>query len=206
MLEPDLQVELSLRRQGYQIIVGLDEVGRGAWAGPVVASAVALPLHLAGLESRLAGVRDSKQLSPRQRESLLPAIQNTALAVGVGFVSAAQIDRMGIVPATRQAMLLALVELGLYPDYLIIDALRLPIHVPQRAIIRGDAQCLSIAAASIVAKVARDRWMAAQESCYPGYGFVRHKGYGTAQHRWALESLGTCPLHRMSFAPCTPHS
>jgi len=112
---------------------------------------------------------------------------------------------MGIVPATRQAMLLALVELGLYPDYLLIDALPLPIHIPQRAIIRGDAQCLSIAAASIVAKVARDRWMIAQENRYSGYGFAWHKGYGTAQHRQALERLGPCPLHRLSFAPCRPH-
>ncbi len=205
MAEPNLQTELSLLRQGYRLVVGLDEVGRGAWAGPVVAGAVALPLHLGGLEGRLTGVRDSKQLSPRQRESLLPTIQRTALAVGLGFVSAAQVDRMGIVPATRQAMLLALVELGLYPDYLLIDALPLPIHIPQRAIIHGDVQCLSIAAASIVAKVTRDRWMIAQDSCYPGYGFARHKGYGTAQHRQALERWGPCLLHRLSFAPCIPH-
>ena len=200
--EPTLEVELQLYGQGCRVIVGLDEAGRGSWAGPVVAGAVALPLERHGLADLLLGVRDSKQLSAQQRERLLPTITQVALSVGLGFVPAAQIDRIGIVQATRQAMRIALAELGLSPDHLLIDALRLPaLGVPQMAITRGDAKCLTIAAASIAAKVARDRWMAAQDALYPGYGFAAHKGYGTARHRDALHRQGPCPLHRMSFAP-----
>lgn len=199
---PDLQLERTLFQRGYRVVVGLDEVGRGAWAGPVVAGAVAFPLEDANLEQELAGVRDSKQLSARQREALLVKIRCRALAIGIGAIPAELIDRLGIVPATRQAMLWALVDLGLYPDHLLIDALKLPfLRLPQQAIIRGDAQHMTISAASIAAKVARDQWMAAQETSFPGYGFASHKGYGTLQHRQALSRLGTCALHRLSFAP-----
>lgn len=202
MITPTLDTELTLFGQGYRLIAGLDEVGRGSWAGPVMAAAVALPLERQGLLEDLAGVRDSKQLAPRQRERLLPLIRRAALAIGIGSVPAAEIDRIGIVPATRQAMALALADLGLQPDYLLIDALRLPaIRLPQYALPKGDAKCLCIAAASIVAKVARDQLMVAEEARYPGYGFAAHKGYGTAQHRAALAQLGPCPIHRLSFAP-----
>lgn len=202
MITPTLDTELTLFGQGYRLIAGLDEVGRGSWAGPVMAAAVALPLERQGLLEDLAGVRDSKQLAPRQRERLLPLIRRAALAIGIGSVPAAEIDRIGIVPATRQAMALALADLSLQPDYLLIDALRLPaIRLPQYALPKGDAKCLCIAAASIVAKVARDQLMVAEEARYPGYGFAAHKGYGTAQHRAALAQLGPCPIHRLSFAP-----
>ena len=202
MINPTLDTELALFQKGHRIIVGLDEVGRGSWAGPVTAAAVALPLERENLLAELAGVRDSKQLAPRRREQLLPLIRRAALAIGIGYVSAADIDRIGIVPATRQAMALALAEIDLHPDYLLIDALRLPaIRIPQLALPKGDAKCLCIAAASIVAKVARDQFMVAQEASYPGYGFAAHKGYGTARHRAALDQLGPCPIHRLSFAP-----
>jgi len=179
-------------------------VGRGAWAGPVVAAAVVLPLPAGDLDLALAlrGVRDSKTLSPRQRESLYPRIRSTAVAVGVGLASARFIDRLGIVAATRQAMEMAVANLGVSPDHLLIDARCLPgVSVPQRALIRGDAHVLSIAAASVVAKVFRDRLMVAMQAGFPGYGFGTHKGYGTVAHQLALRLLGACPEHRLSFAP-----
>ena len=200
--EPTLDFEFHLCAQGHRAIIGLDEAGRGSWAGPIVAGAVALPVAHAGLAASLTGVRDSKQLSARQRERLFPTIHQIALGTGVGFVPASEIDRIGIVPATRKAMLIAVSDLGIFPDYLLIDALRLPdLDIPQLSIVKGDVKCLTIASASIVAKVARDRWMIAQEVQFPGYGFAAHKGYGTARHREAIERLGPCALHRMSFAP-----
>ena len=198
---PGLEQEHELWAAGYRWLAGLDEAGRGAWAGPVVAAAVVLP-ERDDIESLLRGVRDSKILTPRQRETLVPVIHQTALAVGVGMASARFIDRRGIVPATRQAMAMAVHNLSLQPHHLLIDALRLPdVPLPQRALIRGDAYVLSIAAASIVAKVFRDRLMVSLGTCYFGYGFAAHKGYGTAAHRAALQQLGPCPEHRMSFAP-----
>ena len=205
-----LEQERELWAAGYRWLAGLDEAGRGAWAGPVVAAAVVLP-ERDDIVSLLRGVRDSKILSPRQREALVPVIHQTALAVGVGMASARFIDRRGIVPATRQAMAMAVHNLSLQPHHLLIDALRLPdVPLPQRALIKGDAYVLSIAAASIVAKVFRDRLMVSLGTCYRGYGFAAHKGYGTAAHRAALQQLGPCPEHRMSFAPLrdgisTPH-
>ena len=196
-----LEQERELWAAGYRWLAGLDEAGRGAWAGPVVAAAVVLP-ERDDIESLLRGVRDSKILTPRQREALVPVIHQTALAVGVGMASARFIDRRGIVPATRQAMAMAVHNLSLQPHHLLIDALRLPdVPLPQRALIKGDAYVLSIAAASIVAKVFRDRLMVSLGTCYRGYGFAAHKGYGTAAHRAALQQLGPCPEHRMSFAP-----
>lgn len=200
--EPDLREEVALYTEGYRHIAGLDEAGRGSWAGPVVAGAVILPIGQADLSQRLEGVRDSKQLTPRQRERLYGAIRSAALAVGVGIVPPDMIDELGIVPATRQAMDLALVQLDLLPDFLLIDFLNLPgLSVPQKGITGGDAMSLSIAAASIVAKVTRDRWMIQLDAQYPGYGFARHKGYGTRQHRESLARLGPSPVHRLSFAP-----
>lgn len=199
---PDLSIELPLWNQGLTL-AGLDEAGRGAWAGPVVAAAVILPLDRPDLAAQLAGVTDSKKLSARQRERLGPKIESLAVAAGVGATSAADIDRLGIVPATRLAMQRAVAQLSPAPDALLIDAVNLSslVPLPQRALYYGDAISLSIAAASILAKLSRDRLMAALETDYPGYGFARHKGYGTAAHQAALARLGVSAVHRQSFAP-----
>ncbi len=199
--EPDLQEEMALYAEGYRRIAGLDEAGRGSWAGPVVAGAVILPIGQPGLSRQLEGVRDSKQLTPRQRECLFGIIESAALAVGVGIVPQDKIDELGIVPATRQAMGLAIAQLP-PPDFLLIDFLNLPgLSIPQKGIAGGDALSLSIAAASIVAKVTRDRLMVELDARYPEYGFARHKGYGTRQHRESLARLGLSPVHRLSYAP-----
>jgi len=183
-------------------VAGLDEAGRGAWAGPVVAAAVVLPPLDPDLRRRLAGVRDSKLLSPARREALLTTICEYALAYGVGAAPPAEIDRLGIVPATRKAMAQALEGLPLPPDYLLIDYLPLPeVPLPQHSLPKGDVHVLSIAAASILAKVSRDRLMIQLEQQWPGYGFAQHKGYGTAQHQAALRALGPSQVHRLSFAP-----
>ncbi|HXF68223.1 MAG TPA: ribonuclease HII [Thermoflexus sp.] len=198
---PTLVEEAALWRRGYRNVAGLDEAGRGAWAGPVVAAAVVLPPDPGWLRQRLAGVRDSKTLSPAEREALFPEILQVAVAVGVGMAGPEEIDALGIVQATRLAMERALKDLAVTPDALIIDALTLAVPLPQRAIVRADARCLSVAAASIVAKVTRDRWMVEMDRLYPGYGFAGHKGYGTPAHRQALREHGPCPIHRRSFAP-----
>ena len=199
---PGLTEECRLWAQGYTRIAGLDEAGRGAWAGPVVAAAVILPPNPAELARQLAPVRDSKLLTPRRRELCYEIITSCALSWGVGFVSAAEIDRIGILPATRRAMLLAIEALSVPADFLLIDALQLPqVPLPQRAFIKGDRDHLSIAAASIVAKVTRDRWLQALDERFPGYGLARHKGYGTPEHWAALCALGPSPEHRHSFAP-----
>jgi len=200
--DPDLSLELALYQEGYRILAGLDEAGRGPWAGPVVAAAVILPVERENLLATLTGTRDSKLLSARQRECLFPLIHEVALGVGVGVVSAAFIDQHGIMPATREAMHQALSTLPLSPSYLLIDYIRLPtVSIPQRGVPKGDQKHLSIAAASIVAKVTRDRIMVDMDDRYPGYGFARHKGYGTPQDREALNRLGVCAFHRLSFAP-----
>lgn len=192
-------------RQGYRCVAGLDEAGRGAWAGPVYAAAVVLPPERADLNAALAGVADSKQLSPARREVLLEVVYQVALSVGVGWADPAEIDARGILPATRLAMRRALEVLRPRPDALLLDYIRLPdLSLPQTALPKADQRCLSVAAASIVAKVSRDRLMIELERRYPGYGFARHKGYGTAAHRAALARLGPSPLHRMSWAPLQP--
>ncbi len=197
-----LALEIALWGTGHCLIAGLDEVGRGAWAGPVVAAAVILPPPPAPLASLLGQVDDSKRLSPAERERLAILIRECAIAAAVGSVPAGEIDRIGIVPATRLAMCQALAGLSVKPDFLLLDYLTLPeIRLPQRGVPHGDALSLSIAAASIIAKVDRDRWMAGQDTCYAGYGFAHHKGYGTAEHQGALRRLGPCPLHRLSFQP-----
>ena len=192
--------ELRLRDQGYNAIAGVDEVGRGPLAGPVVAAAVIIdPTKTAKWHEDL---RDSKALSPLQRLRLAAAINDEAQAVGLGFVDSEEIDSLGIVPATRLAMNQTINSLSIRPDHLVIDAVPLPESgLPFRAIIKGDALCRSIAAASIVAKVARDLHMDAEDSTYPGYGFARHKGYGTAENLRQLTKLGPCPIHRRSFSP-----
>jgi ribonuclease HII len=179
----------------------LDEAGRGAWAGPVVAAAVVLPPD-PGLALRLADVTDSKQLTARQRDRLLESIRAEAAGSGVGVVSSQEIDRFGIAEATRRAMQAAVQALAIPPDFLLIDYVRLPtLAIGQRSYVKGDSRVLSIAAASIVAKVTRDRLMAELACEHPNYGFDRHKGYGTADHRAALLSKGPCAIHRRSFQP-----
>ncbi len=200
---PNLALERRLRAKGHTLIAGIDEAGRGAWAGPVVAAAVILPLDRPGLRAALKGVNDSKRLTVRQRERLFIVIHEVALAVGVGDAGPGEIDRDGIVPATRAAMERAVTMLSPSPDALLIDAVNLQsvIALPQRSLPYGDSLSLSIAAASIVAKVSRDRALAALDARHPGYGFARHKGYGTAAHHAALKHLGVTETHRQSYAP-----
>jgi ribonuclease HII len=189
--------ERELRLAGFQRIAGLDEVGRGSLAGPVVAAAVILPER-----HRIRGLRDSKVLTRARREALYERILDRAESVGVGCVEVETIDRINILQATKLAMAEALGRLPQQPDHLVIDALSLrDVPLPQRAIIDGDAISASIAAASIVAKVTRDRICAELDERYPAYGFARNKGYGTARHLDALLSEGPCEWHRRSFAP-----
>jgi ribonuclease HII len=200
----DLSIETAVLHQtGILHIAGIDEAGRGALAGPVVAAAVILPLHNPDALAQLTAVQDSKQLSPPTREQLFPRITHHALAYGIGIISAAMIDEIGILPATKQAMSTAVAQLLPAADYLLVDGRdRLPnLTLPQQTIIRGDSLSLSIAAASILAKVSRDRLMIELDSQYASYGFARHKGYGTAYHLQAIHTHGPCPLHRYSFAP-----
>lgn len=199
---PDLRFEYGLQAQGYRCVAGLDEAGRGAWAGPVVAGAVVLPLDHFDLARTLDGVNDSKQLSPAAREALLPRILAAARATGVGHATHEEIDQLGIVPATRLAMRRALEALTAPPDALLVDAVDVSeFGLPCTPLIRGDQRSLSIAAASILAKVVRDQFMETLDEQFPHYGFREHKGYGTELHRSALRQFGPCPAHRLSFAP-----
>lgn len=189
--------EERLWGRGYRYVAGIDEAGRGPLAGPVVAAAVILP---AGAD--LPGVNDSKQLTAARREQLYRLISKKAVALGVGVADVYYIEKHNILAATKHAMCLAVADLAVRPDYLILDAVRLEaLELPQTAIVKGDTLSASIAAASIVAKVRRDRIMQAWEKVYPGYGFAQHKGYGTPAHLAALQRLGPCPLHRTSFRP-----
>jgi ribonuclease HII len=200
---PTLEEEMALFQQGYCFVAGLDEAGRGCLAGPVVAAAVILPLPFdeEGL-ARFNGVRDSKQLTPQARDALYDIIVQHALAVGVGIGSVELIDEQNILQATKHAMRDAIAQLLPRPQALLLDAVRLPtVPLPQRAIIKGDARCLSIAAASIIAKVTRDRMMLTLHEQYPLYGFSQHKGYCTDLHLTALKQHGPCPIHRKSFSP-----
>jgi len=188
---------------------GVDAVGRGAWAGRMGATEVKFAPEevegarwAAGRYGELSRLRDSKLLSPPGREELLECVRSAALALGVGVVSSALLDLIGLGPANRLAMARAVRALGIRPDFLLLDAFRLPsMPIPQRPIIKGDATCMSISAASVVAKVARDRMMREIDAEYQGYGFAQHKGYGTQLHAEALERLGVLPIHRRSFAP-----
>lgn len=196
---PSFSLETSLHAQGYGVIAGIDEAGRGTLAGPVVAGALVLPPPKDA--PWLKEVRDSKQLTARQRDILSNRLfQESRWAVGSATV--AEIDSRGIVAATRLAMSRAVAQLAPPPEFLLIDGRDVTASgIPQRAVIDGDRLSFSIAAASIIAKVSRDRHMVQEELQYPGYGFSRHKGYGTAEHLAALRRLGPCPIHRRSFAP-----
>ncbi|MDY6833717.1 MAG: ribonuclease HII [Chloroflexota bacterium] len=201
--KPTFEHESEIATRGFRFIAGIDEVGRGALAGPVAAASVILPIDIEHRSIDWIGtVRDSKQLSPKRREALFNLIQMSAIAIGVGMVDPVDIDAKGIVEATRCAMCMAVDQLVQSPDFLLIDAIAIPsITIPQRNIIKGDEQCLSIACASIVAKVTRDRYMMEMDRSYPGYALANNKGYGTKQHMMGLEILGTSCIHRRTFVP-----
>ena len=193
---PDLSFEQSAWAQGHVLVAGIDEAGRGPWAGPVVAGAVIL-----NPDAIPAGLNDSKKLKEDRREALFEELQIRS-EIGIGIADVERIDRDNILSATLWAMAEAVRKLPASPDFALVDGNRLPVLGCQaEAVVKGDGRSLSIAAASIVAKVTRDRIMRALEDEYPGYGFSRHKGYGTAQHQNALAELGPCAAHRTSFAP-----
>ncbi|KAB2456977.1 ribonuclease HII [Bacillus sp. CH126_4D] len=188
--------EIALREKGLTYIAGIDEVGRGPLAGPVVTAAVVLPEDF-----YIPGLNDSKKLSEAKRERFYDEIKAQAIAIGVGIVSPQIIDEINIYQATKQAMLDAVANLSCAPEYLLIDAMKLPTSIPQTSIIKGDAKSISISAASIIAKVTRDRMMKELGEKYPAYGFEQHMGYGTKQHLEAIEAHGVLEEHRKSFAP-----
>jgi len=197
---PDLSFEQPLWQAGVSRVAGIDEAGRGALAGPVAAAAVVLPADPA-IRQILHAVRDSKQMMPSARQEWAAHIQQAAAGWGVGFADSQEIDALGIVPATRLAIERALAALPMPPEHLLLDCLLMPeIPTPQTALIKGDCRSLSIAAASVLAKTARDALMRQLDAQYPPYGFARHKGYGTAVHRAALERYGPCPIHRRTFS------
>lgn len=197
---PTLEYEEALWLKGFTRVAGLDEAGRGALAGPVYAAAVILPPSVDGLAQTLSGVRDSKQLNPRQRESLAPLIRERALAWGIAWAEVEEIDQLGIAPASRLAFCRALNALSQSAEHLLLDYFSLPeVQLPQTALVKGDQRSLSIACASILAKTARDIFMRIQTERYPAYGFAQNKGYGTSTHHQALREFGPCPLHRKSF-------
>ncbi|MFO7818892.1 MAG: ribonuclease HII [Halanaerobacter sp.] len=181
--------------QGYDLICGIDEAGRGPLAGPVVAGAVIL-----GTDTYIPGIDDSKKLSAQKREELFDIIHQKAKAVGVGIIRQPRIDKVNILQATYEAMTVAVSNLDSAPDYLLVDSERIPqLDIPQAGIEKGDSQSVSIAAASIIAKVTRDRILIDYDQEYPEYGFAQHKGYGTQAHRQALEEFGPCEIHRRSY-------
>lgn len=200
LARPTRRRELHLWRQGYRLVAGVDEVGRGALAGPVVAGAVILLPD--SRPAWIADVRDSKQLTAPERERLAPRIQAGAVAWGIGWVAATEIDALGIGAATRLAMGRALAACGPLPQFVLIDGNTPPrLPWPVQAVVAGDATVVSIAAASVIAKVARDHWMQALHPQVACYGFAANKGYGTAAHLAALRREGPCAEHRYSFAP-----
>lgn len=199
---PTLAFEQDLWQQGYSAVAGIDEAGRGAWAGPVSAGAVILPAD-DGILEKLQGVRDSKLMTPAEREAMFDVITANAAAWAVGEADAAEIDRIGILNATKNAMKRAVEGLAVSPDHLLIDYVRLhDVTIPQIGIKHGDRLSLSIACASVLAKVTRDRYMRnTAAELYPQYQFEQHKGYGTKLHQEALSQYGPCPIHRRSFRP-----
>ncbi len=193
--EPTWKYEDLLLQKGFKRIAGIDEVGRGPLAGPVVAAAVILDR-----KNEIPGIRDSKKLSEKKRVYFYNEIMNSALAIGVGIVDELTIDSINIRNATHLAMKKAIADLPLRPDFLLIDAETLTsLDIPQKPIIKGDSLCFSIAAASIIAKVKRDSLVSAYDSIYPGYGFSKHKGYGTKQHFECIRKYGILPIHRRTF-------
>ena len=194
---PTVEFEREAQLCGYHRIAGVDEAGRGPLAGPVVAAAVVLPIRC-----RLSGVDDSKQLSEGERNRLYAAILDQAVGMGIGSADVGEIDRFNILEATRLAMRRAIEQLAPPPDYLLVDAVTLPgIGTFVRPIIKGDSLSLSIAAASIIAKVTRDRLMVEYHDMFPEYDFLSHKGYGTTEHLQRLARHGPCPIHRRTFTP-----
>ena len=193
--------EQQARACGFRAVAGIDEAGRGPLAGPVVAAAVILPERF-----ELPGLTDSKLLSEKARERLYPLIRAQALAVGIGVARAEEIDRVNILQATLRSMVRAVGRLAVPPDFLLVDGnVPVPLPLPQQALVKGDSRSLSIAAASVVAKVVRDRIMCGLDRIHPGYGFAGHKGYGSAAHRAALARLGPCPCHRRTFGGVREH-
>lgn len=190
------EYEQRARKQGADLIAGVDEVGRGPLAGPVVSAAVVLPVDV-----DMVGINDSKQLSLKERLKWFDTITEQALAINVSVISAEVIDQLNIYQATRLSMKEAVAGLELEPDHILVDAMHIDTPVSQEKIIKGDAKSISIAAASIIAKVTRDRLMADYDRDFPGYGFSSNAGYGTAQHLAGLEKYGPSPIHRYSFSP-----
>lgn len=195
-LESMLRYEKETYAQGFQLIAGIDEVGRGPLAGPVVAAAVILPKGC-----KIKHLNDSKKIPKSKHEAIYHEVMEQAVAVGIGIKDAKIIDQVNIYEATKLAMLEALDKLEPQPQHLLIDAMKLDTPIPQQSIIKGDANSLSIAAASIVAKVTRDRLMVDYDQTYPGYGFAKNAGYGTAEHLGSLEIHGITPIHRKTFEP-----
>ncbi|MDI6792552.1 MAG: ribonuclease HII [bacterium] len=194
---PSIEYEESVRRQGYRLIAGVDEAGRGPLAGPVVAAAVVLPAN-----PDLPTVNDSKKLTPKQRGLAYQKILEVASDWAIGVVNEGRIDRINILQATYEAMREAIVNLKTSPEFILVDGRAIPgLTIPQRPLVDGDRLSLSIAAASVIAKVIRDQIMMDYDREYPEYGFARHKGYGTKAHREAIAKLGPCKIHRRSFAP-----
>lgn len=194
-IEDPLFFEAEARSAGYTLIAGVDEAGRGPLAGPVVAAAVILPEDVT-----LEGVQDSKKMTEKTRERAFSIIHERAVSVGIGVVGPAFIDMHNILKSSLQAMKLAVSYLDPRPDFLLVDGIQaVPLPVPQKCLKKGDSLSLSISAASVIAKVYRDRLMCSFEPVFPQYGFARHKGYGTAAHLEALQRHGPCPIHRKSF-------
>ena len=196
MIVPGWSLERRLRKQGLALIAGVDEAGRGAWAGPLAVGVVILPL-----EERTYPFRDSKTLSSKRRAEYAEQVKGCALAWAVEFSSSAEIDELGVLKATHAAALRAIARLEPVPEALITDYLKLTTPLPYLAPPRADADSFTVAAASLLAKVARDAHMLELSALYPQYGFAAHKGYGTGLHAAALEKYGPCPLHRRSFSP-----
>ena len=200
--KPDLTYEQQQWQAGHNLVAGVDEAGRGALAGPVAAGAVILPFDQPNLMAQLNGVRDSKVMTAPDRDKWAMVIKTAAAAWGVGMAGADEIDQLGILPATYLAAARALENLGVTPDHILVDYVTLPkVDVPQTPLVKGDARSLSIAAAAILAKTARDAVLVNLERDFPGYGFAQNKGYATLSHRQSLHSLGPCPQHRRTFAP-----
>lgn len=189
------QYEQQTLDQGHPLVCGCDEAGAGPLAGPVYAAAVVLPFG-----EDIPGLNDSKKLTEKKREALFPLIQEKALAYGIGWASAQEIDEINILQATFLAMKRAVEQLPLQPGWALVDGNRMPpLEIPGETVVKGDAQCASIAAASILAKVSRDRLLEEWDQLYPQYGFAKHKGYGTKAHYEAIQAHGILPIHRRSF-------